>query len=787
MAIAANIVLTFSESIAKGTGSIVLKTTAGVTIATYDAATSANLSISGSTLTINPTADLVSGTSYSVEFAAGTIKDLAGNNYPGTSTYNFTTVTPPTYLLASDALSFNEGSTATFTLTTTNVAAGSSVPYTLSGVSAADVTGGALIGTATVSASGTATILVPIAADSLTEGPETLTVTAQGKSASVTLNDTSKSAPTYVLSTASASVDEGSIATFSLVTTNVAAGTSINYTITGLSSADVTGGLSGTATVDTSGLATILVPVAADFTTEGAETLTVTAQGKSASITVNDTSKAAVVPSYALSAVSTSVDEGSSAAFTLTTTNVAGGTSIPYTVTGVSAADVTGGALSGTAIVNSSGTATISIPVAADVTTEGAETLTVTAQGKSAAIAVNDTSKAPTTTAPTVTGTANDDTIANTVGSKSIDGGSGKDTLKYTNSSAAFVINQVAGATVVTNTATGDVDTLSNVERLTFADQSVALDMGAAQPAGATALLLGAVLGRDLMLAKKELLGAVIDLFDQGYTLQQLSGAVMRLPIWDVLTGKATPTNTDIANYLLTTVNGSAPSASLLASSAAALNNETFPTQGSLLASLAASPANVLGVKLTELSANGLPFTVPPPTPTYSLLAGSASVNEGAVASFTLNTTNVAAGTSIAYLITGVSEADIAGGQLSGTAIVNTSGVANISVAIAGDSSTEGVETLTVTAQGASASVLINDTSVAPLPTYNLLAGSASVDEGSVASFTLNTTNVAAGTSINYTITGVNTADILGGQLSGTDIVNSSGVCLLYTSPSPRD
>jgi uncharacterized protein YxjI/methionine-rich copper-binding protein CopC len=99
IAIASNIVLTFNEAISRGTGNIVLKTAAGVTVATYDAATSSNLTISGSTLTINPTADLANSTNYYVTFAPGSIKDLAGNSYAGTTSYDFTTqsstVTPP--------------------------------------------------------------------------------------------------------------------------------------------------------------------------------------------------------------------------------------------------------------------------------------------------------------------------------------------------------------------------------------------------------------------------------------------------------------------------------------------------------------------------------------------------------------------------------------------------------------------------------------------------------------------------------------------------------------------
>ena len=96
-----------------------------------------------------------------------------------------------TYAVSAGATSVNEGSSATFTLTTTNVASGTVVPYTLSGVTAADIVGGAMSGNATVSANGQATITVAIAADGLTEGSETLTVTAGGVSASTTVIDAS--------------------------------------------------------------------------------------------------------------------------------------------------------------------------------------------------------------------------------------------------------------------------------------------------------------------------------------------------------------------------------------------------------------------------------------------------------------------------------------------------------------------------------------------------------------------------------------------------------------------
>ena len=90
-----NIVLTFSEPIQRGTGNIVLKTATGVVIAAHEASTSTNLSILNNTLTVAQSEPLNYSTEYKVEFASGSIKDLSGNNYAGTSIYNFTTIADP--------------------------------------------------------------------------------------------------------------------------------------------------------------------------------------------------------------------------------------------------------------------------------------------------------------------------------------------------------------------------------------------------------------------------------------------------------------------------------------------------------------------------------------------------------------------------------------------------------------------------------------------------------------------------------------------------------------------
>ena len=91
--IGANVVLTYSEAVQKGSGNI---TIGAITIPV----SSAQVSISGAVVTINPTADLLAGTSYTLSFPAGAFQDLAGNN-AGSFTLNFNTAaaldtTPPT-------------------------------------------------------------------------------------------------------------------------------------------------------------------------------------------------------------------------------------------------------------------------------------------------------------------------------------------------------------------------------------------------------------------------------------------------------------------------------------------------------------------------------------------------------------------------------------------------------------------------------------------------------------------------------------------------------------------
>lgn len=75
-----NIVLRFTETIVAGSGSFTLSN--GTDVRTI-AITDPQVTISGNTLTINPSTDLVGGTTYALTAGAGIVEDAAGNDFAG--------------------------------------------------------------------------------------------------------------------------------------------------------------------------------------------------------------------------------------------------------------------------------------------------------------------------------------------------------------------------------------------------------------------------------------------------------------------------------------------------------------------------------------------------------------------------------------------------------------------------------------------------------------------------------------------------------------------------------
>ena len=280
----------------------------------------------------------------------------------------------PTYSISTSSSSVNEGSAATFTLTTTNAAAGTSVPYSISGVSAADVSGSVISGTAFVNSSGLATISIFLLNDFLTEGTENLVVSAGGSSTSVLINDTSIAAtiPATFSVSGPSNVVEGNIANFSIsMSGNITVAKTVYFsTLAGTASrgaGDYSLVSDYAVTFSPGGLTTqsVAVQTTSDSIVEGTEYfqgVIYEAIGNfdnenylSTSNAVSLTDKASVVQTFSLASSNTTVSEGAAATFILTTSNVAAGTSIEYFLYGATTSDVNGGILRGTTTVASDG------------------------------------------------------------------------------------------------------------------------------------------------------------------------------------------------------------------------------------------------------------------------------------------------------------------------------------------------------------------------------------------------------------------------------------------------
>lgn len=93
---AADLVLTFSEAVVRGTGTIRIYTAAGTLAREVSVTDANNVVINGSTVTVNPGANLPSGTAFYVNIDANAFRDQTGNGFDGltgSTNWNFSTAT----------------------------------------------------------------------------------------------------------------------------------------------------------------------------------------------------------------------------------------------------------------------------------------------------------------------------------------------------------------------------------------------------------------------------------------------------------------------------------------------------------------------------------------------------------------------------------------------------------------------------------------------------------------------------------------------------------------------
>lgn len=356
----------------------------------------------GSTVTITPT---VGASNYYVtlrtrdnEFGVWQSSTISGTISAPPAT--------PTYSVAN--ASTNEGASATASVTTTNVANGTTLYWTVTAPSSdVSITSGSF----TISENA-GSFTIPAIADATTEGTEFYTINVRtgstsgtvAASATLTINDTSTAPAPDTTPNAFAFTDQSNVALSSTITSNAITVSGINAP-TSISVSGGTYSINGGAYTSVSGTVTngqtVTVRHTSSASNSAAINTALTIGGVSDTFT--STTAAAATPTYSVSNVST--NEGASATASVNTANVANGTTLYWTVTAPpSDVSVTSGSFT---ISGNAGSFTIS--AIADAVTEGTEGYTINVRTGSTSgpivavstLTINDTSTAPAPTGST--------------------------------------------------------------------------------------------------------------------------------------------------------------------------------------------------------------------------------------------------------------------------------------------------------------------------------------------------------------------------------------------------
>lgn len=182
-------------------------------------------------------------------------------------------------------------------------------------------------------------------------------------------------------------------------------------------------------------------------------------------------------------------------------------------------------------------------------------------------------------------------------GSNVADGGAGIDTAIYSGPRSNYQLTVSGNTAAVAGPGLNDM--LSNVERLDFSDQHVALDLGGA--AGITAKTLGAVFGAPAVTQRPDYVGIGLSMLDGGMSYE----ALMQLAL-NAREG-GTASHSAIVELLFLNVVGVAPSPEQLALYTGWLDNGSY-TAARLGMFAADSSVNLARIDWVGLNAHGIDY-----------------------------------------------------------------------------------------------------------------------------------------------------------------------------------
>ena len=183
-----------------------------------------------------------------------------------------------------------------------------------------------------------------------------------------------------------------------------------------------------------------------------------------------------------------------------------------------------------------------------------------------------------------------------------LDGGAGTDTAVYVRAAAGYTLARIGADWRVTDRVGGEgTDTLVAIERLRFADKSVALDLDGA--AGSTAKLIGAIFGEAHLLPAY--VGIGISLFDGGWSSAEVAGFALETALYAELAGSRS--NADFVRRIYTNVVGHEPSAAEQAHYQGTLDRGEM-TQAQLAIFAAETAENAASIDFVGLASSGIEY-----------------------------------------------------------------------------------------------------------------------------------------------------------------------------------
>jgi hypothetical protein len=245
--------------------------------------------------------------------------------------------------------------------------------------------------------------------------------------------------------------------------------------------------------------------------------------------------------------------------------------------------------------------------------TEVGKTITVTASFTDGFSTVE--SKVSAATAPivktdsinqTLVGTANNDSFTGGTGNDTINGLAGIDTSVYLGARSSYTLTKTSsGFGIVDRIGNEGSDTLSSIERLSFSDKKVALDLGPTDHGGQAALFIG--LMAPSLLTSPAAVGVVLDLFDRGLTMRDICQTALDAGLVKSLAGSNT--NGALAGMTARNLTGQEPTAAIVDLLVSFMDGRAANySQADFLTALSGLEVNLAHIDLVGLQASGIDY-----------------------------------------------------------------------------------------------------------------------------------------------------------------------------------